>query len=369
MKKIVSLLLAFVLAFALVPVMVIAEEASYDMAMVAESEKATVEAGDQFLVNIKKTASEKKFLTFRINGSFDADVAEIIAPVYSNESLGILTNRFDNESGLFTFEGYDQTIRGTDEDIICSLLFKAKKSGEFNVILSEDCMLGKAGENAFYALELKNCSMEIADDTDGEEVLIITDAEPLTPYDDMFGFDWAEKAVGVMYELGVLEDIADKSYYPDENITRGDFITMLMRVCKQKKAVANTEPFKDVDNDGYQFADIMTAKVLGVAKGDGEGNFMPGEYITRQDVCTLVFRTMLKMNKARSEIVPDDYLGDFSDKEDIAYYAVEPVAGLLRAKIIKGDDNKLIRPEDYMTRAEAAVLLNALAEYNILISM
>ena len=96
---------------------------------------------------------------------------------------------------------------------------------------------------------------------------------------------------------------------------------------------------------------------------------MPDEYITRQDVCTLVFRTMLKMNKARSEIVPDDYLGDFSDKEAIAYYAVEPVAGLLRAKIIKGDDNKLIRPEDYMTRAEAAVLLNALAEYNILISM
>lgn len=364
MKRFISILLS--LCMLIMPCAAFAEE-SVDMTLEAKCETVTVEVGDQFIVDIVKSDDEMAFLTFRINGAFEAEIAEIIAPVYSNKDLGVLTNNFDNEAGTFTFEGYDQRIRGTKEAVVCSILFKAKASGEFNVALLEDCMLGKADENAFYSLDIKGVTVTVVDDTDEEEVSIIEDAKPLTPFDDMLNYDWAEKAVGVMATLGVTEGIADTSYYPGQDITRGEFITMLMRVCKQKSS-KGTEAFGDVDEDSYQYESIMTAKALGIAKGDENGNFRPDDTITRQDVCALVYRTMLKMNKVNPEIDADEYISQFSDKDSIASYATECVAGLIRAKIIIGVDNGLVRPVDNMTRAEAAVLLNRLAEFNILVS-
>lgn len=363
MKRFIGIILT--LSMLLMPALSFAQEAT-DLDVKAVLDVTEVEVGDQFMVNIVKSDDEKAFLTFRINGTFDVEKAELVAPVYTNRDLGVLTNQFDNEKGTFTFEGYDQRINGVTENVICSLLFKAKKAGEFTISL-DDCMLGKANENAFYILGMEGAEVTIKEDTDGEEVSLIEDAKPLTPFDDMFGYDWAEKAVGVMATLGVTKDIADQSYFPGENITRGDFITMLMRVCKQK-STKTVEPFGDIKEDSYQYESVMTAKALGIAKGDENGNFRPDETITRQDICTLVFRTMLKMNKVNPEIDVDEYISEFSDKDSVATYATESVAGLIRAKILKGDDNKLLRPTDNMTRAEAAVLLNRLAEFNILVS-
>lgn len=365
MKRFSCILLAFLMT--VLPITSLAQNEEVELSLAATVDAEVIEAGDQFLVNVVKNDEEKKFLTFRVNGTFDAEVAELIAPVYSNEDLGILTNNFDNEQGTFTFEGYDQKVRGINENVICSILFKAKKSGEFNLMLLEDCLLGKAGENAFYNLEISGLNVNISEDADEESVSIIEDTKPITPFDDMLGYEWAEKAVGVMVTLGVTEDIADKSFYPAQNITRGEFITMLVRVCKQKSGKI-VEEFGDVSEDSYQYDYIMTAKALGITNGDENGNFRPDEVITRQDVCTLVYRTMRKMNKVNPEIIIDDYISQFSDNDAVAQYAKEGVAGLVRAKLFVGDDDKLIRPADNMTRAEAAVLLNRLAEFNILVS-
>ena len=218
MKRLVSILLAAVMLS--LPVAALADEATYDFDLVASCEAKNVEVGDQFMVDIAKSDSEKAFLTFRVNGSFDNKKAELIAPVYSNRDLGVLTNNFDNEKGTFTFEGYDQRIQGIEENVVCSLLFKAKESGEFEIVL-DDCMLGKANENAFYSLQLVGTKVDIAEDSDGVSESIIEDTKPLTPFDDMLGYEWAEKAVGVMATLEITKYIADKSFYPDKDITLG----------------------------------------------------------------------------------------------------------------------------------------------------
>ena len=98
MKRIISLLLIFVLCM---PFCVNAEVLREDTSLKVAFETETVEVGDQFLVSIKKENSELKFLTFRINGTFDSSVAEIIAPVYTNEKLGVLTNNFEYQIGIF----------------------------------------------------------------------------------------------------------------------------------------------------------------------------------------------------------------------------------------------------------------------------
>lgn len=372
MKKILCLVLC--VAMLALPVVSTAEESvavskvevNYDMTVTPSCNAEAIEVGDQFLVSFE-LADVKPYLTFQVKGSFDNKLAEVVAPVYSNKVLGVVENSFSNEDGSFTFVAYDQTIRGTEENVLCSILFVAKEEGSFKIELTDETMVGKADENAFYVLDINNAQLEIGEDSDNEYVSIIKEPEPLTPYDDMFGYDWAEKAVGVMYNLGALENIADTSYYPAQNITRGEFITMLVKVCKLKSS-AEVQPFGDVSEEGYQYACINIARALGIANGDENGNFRPDENITRQDIASLVYRTMRKMNKVNPEIEVDKYLEGFADSDAIAEYAIEPVAGLIRAKILIGDDTGLLRPCDNMTRAEAAVLLNRLAEFNILIS-
>ena len=50
-------------------------------------------------------------------------------------------------------------------------------------------------------------------------------------------------------------------------------------------------------------------------------------------------------------------LDDFSDSADISDYAVQTMASVVRAGIIRGDDMGLLNPKKDMTRAEAAVLI------------
>lgn len=369
MKKVIGLLL--IIAILCVPCIVMAEE-EFDVYVNAVAEKVEVETGDQFLVRVEKSVSDLKFLTFRVNGTFDSELAEIIAPVYTNKKLGVLTNNFDNENGTFTFEGYDQTIRGTDENVICAILFEAKKSGEFNVQL-DGCMLGKADENAFYKVgdvgtEANGTTVTISEDKDGESVKIIEDPEPQTPYDEKIMGHWAEKGIVVMYKLGALENIADETIDTERSITRGEFATMLQKVCKMKSG-ASVEAFNDIDEDSFMYEPMKVLKAKKIAEGDGEGNFMPDAPITRQDAFSLIFRAMVNMNKVDKNIDAEQYIGEFDDKDKIAPYAVDAFAGMFRAKLlVYNDDVTKCTPTGSMTLAEACHILNKLAEFNILVS-
>lgn len=375
MKKVFSLILTIIMALcAVLPVAVLAEEGETlpppDMSVTPVCESRVVEVGDQFLVNFtleRNGLNEKEilpYLTFRMSGAFDNKLAKIVAPVYTNEKLGILTNKFDNDDGTFILEGYDQTISGTDEKIVCSILFEATNAGAFTVELSKKCMLGKANENSFYNLLTGKCKIEIYEDSNDETVSIINDPDPITPFDmDIYGH-WAEREIGIMYKLGALDGIAEDSIDPDRYITRGEFVAMLMTVCKQKKST--DKPFNDASKESFMYEPLLTAKALGVANGDGEGNFYPDKPVTKQDMYTLIFRTMVKMNKVNPKIDADEYLGSVLIKEDIAPYAREPWAGMIRAKLIKPESE--CEPQWFVSIGEASVILNKLAEFNILVS-
>lgn len=377
MKKVISLILTIIMALCTVlSVTILAEEGETlpppDMSVTPACESHMVEVGDQFLVSftLERSGLDAQeilpYLTFSMSGTFDNKLAKIVAPVYTNEKLGILTNRFDNEEGTFVLEGYDQTISGMDEKIVCSILFEATDEGAFTLELSEKCLLGKANENGFYNLLTGKCQFEIYEDSNDETVSIINDPDPITPFDtDIYGH-WAEREIGIMYKLGALKGIAEDSIDPDRYITRGEFVSMLMTVCKQKRD--SEEPFKDVTEESFMYEPLLTAKALGVANGDGEGNFYPDRPVTTQDMFTLIFRTMVKMNKVNSEIDADEYLGSVLNKEDIAPYAKNAWAGMIRAKLIKSEVEYRVYPYSSVTVGEASYVLNKLAEFNILVS-
>ena len=259
MKKLISLLLSVCL-LALPAVSLGAEEDGAEIRVAAVCGSESVEVGDQFMVKIMIDGEFDGYLVYSVAGSFDPAVAELVAPVYKDDGFSVVYNEFSNEDGTFQFDAADFSLNGSRDNLIMSLLFEAKAPGKFELHLGHDdgstVFVGRIGVNGSYSAEQTDLDLTVADDSDGRQNFIIKEREPLTPYADMDGYDWAEIAVGAMARIGVLDGIADgESFEPAKSITRGEFVAMLIRGAK---ITGTGEQFPDVPED-YPFAAEIAA--------------------------------------------------------------------------------------------------------------
>ena len=361
-------ILAFILALCLMAIPAFAYEVQEDVGLrlAAVCDNNQIEVGDQFLVRIMLDGDFDRYLTYSISGSFDPEIAELVAPVYKDDGFSIVYNKFSNEDGLFQFDAADiANLEGSDDPHILSLLFVAKKSGSFSVEFgsasrnSKKPFLGrtKAVDGKLeYDFTVDGFEAEIYDDSDKEDVVIIAERKNKTPFDDMYGYEWAEVAVGAMSRLGILDGIAEPggSFEPDKSITRGEFVAMLVRGAN---LTGTTDNFPDVPEDYPYAKEIMAAKRVGVALGDENGNFNPDSTVTRQDISAFVYRALNHLHKIQK--ADETYLADFPDKDEISDYALDTMCAVVRARLIKGDELGRLNPRKDMTRAEAAVLIES----------
>ncbi|HHW01156.1 MAG TPA: S-layer homology domain-containing protein, partial [Clostridiaceae bacterium] len=113
--------------------------------------------------------------------------------------------------------------------------------------------------------------------------------------------------------------------------------------------------FDDVSPDSYYYEGVGIARALGIAKGTGGNLFNPKAELTREDMMVLAARALRIAGKLKNEGTFDD-IKHFDDADEVSSYAVESVAALVKAGIIKGD-GKSINPKATATRAEAAIVI------------
>ena len=164
---------------------------------------------------------------------------------------------------------------------------------------------------------------------------------------------WAVFEIDTLYEMGVIKGTGERLYSPAANITRGDFMLMLARAYNLFDDF--DENFGDVPKGSYYYDAIGSAKKCGVALGVGENNYEPDSPITRQDMMSLIYRTLDTFGTP-VPIASDSVLLSFDDYELISDYAKIPVAALVQAGIIIGDGHG-VKPLHNTTRAEMAVVI------------
>ena len=168
-------------------------------------------------------------------------------------------------------------------------------------------------------------------------------------FTDMAGYEWAAEAVSYLRDKGVVSGVSETEFAPGANIKRGDFILMLVRAFKLEGGEG--ECFADVGKDTYYYSAILTAKALGIARGDGV-SFRPESAITRQEAMTLLCRAL----ECAGKTLESGLLDGFEDAGDVAAWAAESVGALAQAGIITGSGGK-IAPVGLMKRAEMAAAL------------
>lgn len=172
-------------------------------------------------------------------------------------------------------------------------------------------------------------------------------------FTDINDYQWARKQIEVLASKGIIRGVSETTYNPSENISRADFLALLVRALALTAEIDSN--FSDVKPSYYYYEELGVAKSLGISTGVGNNLFMPKDPISRQDMITLAVRAMqLTGNiKAAGDV---SSLNRFSDKENIHPYAMDAIAAMVKEGMIKGDGSR-INPAANTTRAEIAVFM------------
>ncbi len=172
-------------------------------------------------------------------------------------------------------------------------------------------------------------------------------------FTDLSGYAWASREISVLASKGIINGVGENSYGPAANITRADFLSLLVRTLGLNAAVDGN--FGDVSPKDYYYNELGIAKKLGVTIGIGNIRFNPNPPMTRQDMMVMAAKAM-KIAGILEATENSAVLNSFADKTAIASYAVGSIAELVDAWLVIGSNNR-INPLGNATRAEIAVLM------------
>jgi len=180
-------------------------------------------------------------------------------------------------------------------------------------------------------------------------------------FNDLESHAWAKHQIEVLASKGVINGTSETTFAPQAYITRADFMVLLVKALDLNAVVDSN--FDDVPADAYYYNQIGIAKKLGITTGVGDNKYNPKAQITRQDMMVLITRALMVTGKINSEGTAD-VIATYSDKDDIAPYAVTGVATLVKEGIVLGSNN-MINPRGNASRAElAAIVYKIYNNYN-----
>ena len=153
-----------------------------------------------------------------------------------------------------------------------------------------------------------------------------------------------------------------RTFSPDMPLSRAMIVTILYRASGAPDVSNIENPFSDIPDVPVKiwFADaVKWAASNGIVNGYGDSRFGPDDNISRQDLATILLRYANFTGNTLPEKRAGQY---FNDSADIGTYAKEAVETLYKAQIINGKNGGLFDPKGMATRAEAAAMLHRFIE-------
>lgn len=185
-------------------------------------------------------------------------------------------------------------------------------------------------------------------------------ADNVSPFADTAGH-WAAGYADYLYDRGISKGSPGANgtllFDPASNITRGDFVTMLMRWMGTdlSQYTGVTLPFADASAIQPWAVDaVKAAYSLGIFTGSGAGDVLyanANDPITRAQAMTLLGRVQPKGYAPSGE--------RFLDQDAIPDWAADHVSVLVGQGVVNGFGG-YVRPNDPITRAEVAKVLTVM---------
>ncbi|WP_239634027.1 DUF4073 domain-containing protein [Paenibacillus sp. H1-7] len=183
-----------------------------------------------------------------------------------------------------------------------------------------------------------------------------TPAPPPPRFLDMDGH-WADSFVARAVEFGIANGYDARTFAPDAQVTRAQFITMLMRTLKVDSGA--TPRFTDADTiEAWAASAVAAAAERGIVVGFPDGTFRPNAIITRAEMTTLLVRAAGLETSGGTEPA-------FADAADVPTWARDAVTAAEGIGLVQGREGDRFEPSATATRAEAVVLLLRMLDLNL----
>jgi len=162
---------------------------------------------------------------------------------------------------------------------------------------------------------------------------------------------WAKAPILAISDKGWMIGTRDFYFEPNKPLTRAQAATLLVRVLELKRNNNSIPAFVDVPTNHWAKTDIEIAALHGIMQGQGNKRFAPDEFVTREEMATLLSRllqvspSLKKMDNKFKDISPTQWSYPF-------------IIAMAEEKIFEGYEDNTFRPKEKVTRAQMAALLD-----------
>lgn len=190
-------------------------------------------------------------------------------------------------------------------------------------------------------------------------------AEPTQSMIDSFEYmrsamDDSRRLLFENLRVGGIKEERDMTY-PHEKITRAQMASLVVKSL-HLKPMTSGDGFPDVSADSINFSDIQTLKNLGVVQGKSDGGYHPEDNVTRGEMVSMIVRTMgelgidiqlldreLEMNYSFPDVEESKHKSNIVRLANLKYDDTSK-------RVVNGYGDGQFRPDNYIEIQEAAII-------------
>ena len=163
---------------------------------------------------------------------------------------------------------------------------------------------------------------------------------------------WAAKEIVSVVNDDIMTLSANR-FNPEGNMTRVEFVNALLKVLSNDNLnVSISNKFSDVTKANPNYDNILRSQQLGLVYGYPDGTFQPNRTVLRSEAQSVISHITKDM------VADKAILNQFKDASAIPAWATNVYAKTINYGIyVNYPDSRELRPNDNLSRAEAAVLL------------
>lgn len=157
---------------------------------------------------------------------------------------------------------------------------------------------------------------------------------------------WAETYIYQLVAKGAVGGYPDGSFLPDTNISRAEFVTILVKAFGLE--MKSGKVFDDTVNS-WAKEYVATATAYGITGGYSDNIFGTDDPITREQMAVML---------VKAAQLSDNGVGKtFADGATISNWAQDAVKVVTAHQIMSGYENNTFRPQNNASRAEAVTVI------------
>lgn len=183
-------------------------------------------------------------------------------------------------------------------------------------------------------------------------------------YSDLSKTHWAYPQIQALSKENILVGYPNGTFHPDENVTKAEFATMVIKTVGQANAeIKETIRFNDIDKDFWAWDMIQRAVTFDIVKKTPDNCFHPQANVTRAQALMFVVNALSTDNISESQ-ARLALAKAYDDYETIPEWIMTTAgkAEILGIVVKVPGKEKLLEAERPATRAELAVFLYNLKE-------